>query len=57
MAIRIAVVGLGPRGQEWVRNVRASPAFELVACVKAMPRLCWWHKTTATCGHFELFDV
>jgi predicted dehydrogenase len=33
MAIRIAVVGLGPRGQEWVRNVRASPAFELVACV------------------------
>ena len=33
MAIRIAVVGLGPRGQEWVRQVRATKAFELSACV------------------------
>jgi predicted dehydrogenase len=33
MAIRIAVVGLGPRGQDWVREVRKHPAFELAACV------------------------
>jgi predicted dehydrogenase len=34
MAIRIAVVGLGCRGRDWVREVKAAaPAFELVACV------------------------
>jgi predicted dehydrogenase len=33
MAIRVAVVGLGRRGQEWLREVRAAPAYELVACV------------------------
>jgi predicted dehydrogenase len=33
MAIRIAVAGLGARGQDWVREVKAAPAFELVACV------------------------
>ena len=33
MAIRIAVAGMGARGQEWVREVRAAPAFDLVACV------------------------
>ena len=34
MAIRIAVVGMGCRGQDWVREVKAAaPAFELVACV------------------------
>lgn len=34
MAIKIAIVGLGGRGQDWVREVRASPAFELAACVE-----------------------
>jgi predicted dehydrogenase len=34
MAIKIAVVGLGSRGQEWIREVRASPDFELAACVE-----------------------
>jgi len=34
MAIKIAIVGLGARGQDWVREVRASPAFELVAGVE-----------------------
>lgn len=34
MAIKIAVVGLGGRGQDWVREVRASPAFELAACAE-----------------------
>src|SRR6185503_6625792 len=33
MAIRIAVAGMGARGQDWVREVRAAPAFELAACV------------------------
>lgn len=34
MAIRIAVVGLGCRGRDWVREVKAAaPLFELVGCV------------------------
>lgn len=37
MAIRVAVVGLGGRGQEWVREVRGAQAYELVACVDSDP--------------------
>ncbi len=37
MAIKIAIVGLGGRGQDWVREVRASPAYELAACVETEP--------------------
>ncbi|HET8783407.1 MAG TPA: Gfo/Idh/MocA family oxidoreductase [Pyrinomonadaceae bacterium] len=34
MAIRIAVVGMGCRGRDWVREVKAAaPAFELAACI------------------------
>jgi predicted dehydrogenase len=34
MAIRVTVAGVGARGQDWIREVRAAaPAFELVACV------------------------
>ena len=33
MAIRIVVVGMGPRGQDWLREVRRAPAYELAACV------------------------
>jgi predicted dehydrogenase len=33
MAIRIAVAGMGARGQEWAREIKAAPAFELTACV------------------------
>lgn len=33
MAIRVAVVGMGVRGLDWVREVKAAPAFELIACV------------------------
>jgi predicted dehydrogenase len=34
MAIRIAVAGMGCRGRDWVREVKAAaPAFELMACV------------------------
>ena len=34
MAIRITVVGMGCRGHDWVREVKAAaPSFELVACV------------------------
>jgi predicted dehydrogenase len=37
MAIRIAVAGVGARGQEWMREVKAAPAFELAACVDVDP--------------------
>ena len=37
MAIRIAVAGMGARGQDWVREVRAAPSFELVACIDVDP--------------------
>jgi len=33
MAIKVAVVGIGARGLDWIREVKATPAFELVACV------------------------
>ncbi len=39
MAIKIAIVGLGSRGQDWVREVRAAPAFELAACVETDPKV------------------
>jgi len=34
MAARVIVVGLGGRGRDWVRTVRAHPRFELAACVE-----------------------
>jgi predicted dehydrogenase len=33
MAIRLVVVGMGPRGQDWLREVRTAPGYELAACV------------------------
>lgn len=33
MAIEVIVVGLGQRGRDWIREVRASPDFELAAFV------------------------
>jgi len=33
MAIEVIVVGLGQRGRDWIREVRATPEFELAACV------------------------
>jgi predicted dehydrogenase len=33
MTIRLGVVGVGRRGQDWVRTVGATSGFELVACV------------------------
>jgi predicted dehydrogenase len=37
MAIRIAVAGLGARGLDWVREIKAARAFELIACVDIDP--------------------
>ena len=37
MAIGVVVVGAGRRGQDWLREVRAAPAYELVACVDIDP--------------------
>ena len=33
MALRVVVAGAGPRGQDWVREVRSAEGFELAACV------------------------
>ena len=33
MAIRIVVVGMGPRGQDWLREIQTTSGYELVACV------------------------
>ena len=33
MAIRIVVVGMGPRGQDWLREIQTAPRYELVGCV------------------------
>lgn len=33
MALRVVVVGAGRRGYDWLREVKASPAYELAACV------------------------
>lgn len=35
MALRVIIVGVGPRGRDWVRQVRASAGYELVGCVDA----------------------
>ena len=37
MAIRVIVVGTGLRGKDWLREVQAAPAYELVACVDSDP--------------------
>ena len=34
MAIRVIVVGMGPRGQDWARQLRSNPEYEVVACVE-----------------------
>ena len=33
MAIRVVVVGLGARGQNWLREIQTASGYELVACV------------------------
>lgn len=33
MALRVVVAGAGPRGQDWIRELRAAPEYELAACV------------------------
>jgi predicted dehydrogenase len=37
VALRIVVIGLGPRGREWVRTVREHPGHEVVAGVEPDP--------------------
>lgn len=37
MAIRIIVVGLGPRGQAWLHEIQKAPGYQLVACVDTDP--------------------
>jgi predicted dehydrogenase len=33
VAIRVVVVGVGPRGQDWLREIQKKPGYELVGCV------------------------
>ena len=37
MAIRVIVVGMGPRGQDWARQLLSNPAYEVVGCVEVDP--------------------
>lgn len=37
MAIRVVVVGMGPRGQDWLREIQTAPEYILVACVDIDP--------------------
>ncbi len=37
MAIRVVVTGMGPRGQEWLREIQKDSEYELVACVDSDP--------------------
>jgi len=37
MALRVVVVGLGPRGQDWVREIQNAPRFELAAVADIDP--------------------
>jgi predicted dehydrogenase len=32
MALKVVVAGMGSRGRDWVREIRAAPAYELAAC-------------------------
>jgi predicted dehydrogenase len=37
MAIRVIVVGMGARGQDWTRQLRSNPAYEVLSCVEVDP--------------------
>ncbi|HKB64229.1 MAG TPA: Gfo/Idh/MocA family oxidoreductase [Pyrinomonadaceae bacterium] len=37
MALRVVVVGLGPRGQDWLREIQNAPGFEIAAVVDIDP--------------------
>jgi len=39
MALRVVVVGLGPRGQDWLREIQKAAGFEVVACVDIDPEI------------------
>lgn len=39
MALRVIVAGLGSRGRDWVREVRADPAWQLAGCADIDPEV------------------
>lgn len=39
MALKVVVAGLGARGRDWVREVKAAPAYELVGCSDIDPNV------------------
>ena len=32
MALKVVIAGMGSRGKDWVRELRAAPAYELAGC-------------------------
>ena len=48
MAIRVVVLGLGPRGREWIAVLRQAPGFELAGVVEPDPEVR--RAATATLG-------
>jgi predicted dehydrogenase len=57
MAIRVAVVGLGSRGQDWVREVRTDPGYELTACVETDANALQLAATKLNIPHEQLFTT
>ncbi len=39
MAVRVVVVGMGPRGQDWLREIQSGSGYEVTACVDIEPAL------------------
>jgi predicted dehydrogenase len=57
MAIRVAIAGLGARGQDWVKEVRSEPGYELVACVDSDPEVLSAAATRLGIGPDESFTA
>jgi predicted dehydrogenase len=39
MALKVVVAGMGARGRDWVREIKAAPAYELVGCSDIDPNI------------------
>jgi predicted dehydrogenase len=39
MAVRVVVVGMGPRGLDWLREIQSGPGYEVAACVDIEPAI------------------
>jgi predicted dehydrogenase len=55
MAAKVIIVGLGPRGRDWVREVRSEPDFELAACVDVDEEVLRQSAAALGIPHAQLF--